>query len=1060
MVSKDMDSLYQTYLSALAQTPLVDKTEATNRTDLENLLNALIPNDIKSVIKIIQEASRADSEHAEFGTPDFTLKKGGLIVGYIENKKIDEDLSKIVTSQQIKKYQNLSDNILITNYCDWILLGKDGDIKKVNLFSSQQIYQKNFTIADDNIEALQDLLKQFFSNAPEKIARVNMLAKELAMRGNYLREFLNEELINQQNHRQHGRLYGLYVEFKTQISQSLTITEFADAFAQTLAYGLFMAKLQAGENQEINLSNAKNYIANNFSLIQEMVSFLDELNKPEYLKTKWIIDEILAMMNRLNLAAITLELADTKKRTITKTDKEEDIEAKEFFARDPYIYFYEDFLKAWDSETRKARGVYYTPPPAVNFIIRAVDDVLQKDFNIQQGLADKNAVNLLDFATGTGTFLLEVFRQILEKTDTGSKNGIISEHILKNFYGFEYLIAPYTVAHLKLSQYLASQNYQMADNERLQIYLTNTLEDFRAQRNLLLPALSDESELASNTKKQPILIITGNPPYNINSKNNGQWITDLIETYKYVDGQPLNESNPKALQDDYVKFIRFAQYKMHDLERGMIAVITSHGFLDNLTFRGMRQSLMNDFDRIYLLDLHGNRRQLEIAPDGSEDKNIFLIEQGVAISIFIKDKTLTEKGVFYKDFYGTRDNKYRQLLAGNLQNIEWQKLQPQTPFYMFIPRNNDNFPTYQNYWSVKNIFPISSSGIKTHRDHFAFTFTEEKIQEHINDMVSDINDGKLRLKYNLIDNDDWQLSESRKLLKDNVDYSNRLQPCLYNPFDTRYCYYGIETMDRPRGEIMQHMLAGDNVGLLSGRAGSATGSKFYDIFHITDTISDVNIFRRGGGCLFPLYLYPPAEGEKNSKAIIDNFGNNPFADNERIENIAPAFREFIDKHYGKIYSPEQILGYIYAILHSEKYRTKYLQFLKSDFPRIPFTPDAKKFMQLAKIGQSLIDTHLLKTIPQSINSEYAVAGDNIVITPRHNEVEARLYINKTQYFSNISAEIYAFHIGGYQVLDKYLKSRKGRTLNLDEINNIKNTAEALAFTIKQMQKIDGVDFIV
>ena len=297
-----MNDLYQTYLTALAQTPLEAKTEATNRTDLENLLNALVkiivPNNIEDGINIIQEASRSDSEHAEFGTPDFTIKKDGLIVGYIENKKIDEDLSKIATSAQIKKYQNLSDNILITNYCDWLLLGKDGDIKQVNLFSAAEIYQKNFIISDNNITALQDLLKQFFSSAPEPIARVNTLAKELAMRGNYLREFLNEDLINQQNHQQHGRLYGLYVEFKTQISQSLTITEFADAFAQTLAYGLFMAKLQAGANQEINLNNAKNYIANNFSLIQELVSFLDELNKPEYLKTKWIIDEILAMMNR------------------------------------------------------------------------------------------------------------------------------------------------------------------------------------------------------------------------------------------------------------------------------------------------------------------------------------------------------------------------------------------------------------------------------------------------------------------------------------------------------------------------------------------------------------------------------------------------------------------------------------------------------------------------------------------------------------------------------------------------------------------------------------------
>ena len=859
---------------------------------------------------------------------------------------------------------------------------------------------------------------------------MNILAKALAMRGNILREFLSEGLINQQQHAQHGKLYGLYVEFKTQISQALTLTEFADAFAQTLSYGLFMAKLKA-DNAEITLTNAKQYIANNFSLIQEMVGFLDELEKPEYVKTKWVIDEILAIMNRLDLAEIIKELADTTPRKITADDRQEDIEAKEFFHRDPYIYFYEDFLKAWDSETRKARGVYYTPPPAVKFIIGAVDDILQTEFNIPQGLADKNAVNLLDFATGTGTFLLEVFRQILEKTDAGIKNAIIKEHILQNFYGFEFLIAPYTVAHLKLSQYLASENYQMAEHERLQIYLTNSLENTEGQGNLLLPALTHEGKTAFDIKtKQPVLIITGNPPYNINSKNKSKWISSLIEAYKYIDGVKLDERNPKALQDDYVKFIRFAQFKMQDIERGIIAIITNHGFLDNPTFRGMRQSLMNDFDKIYLLDLHGNAKKKETAPDGGLDKNIFDIQQGVAISIFIKDKALKEKGIFHADFYGTRHAKYHNLLAGSLENIAWQKLQPQTPFYMFIPQNNDS-SEYQQGWSVKDIFSVNSVGIVTSDDDNMIAFTDKESHSQIN----------------------------KKFVKDNYQEAFR-KDILYRPFDMRIIYYDDKKIERARKDVMYHMLTNDNLGLAIGRQFGTIGGDEYDIISITDLILDYNYYRRGGANLFPLYLYPPAEGEKTNKAIHDNFGENPFAGKERIENITPAFRQFIDAHYGKTYSPEQILGYIYAILHSETYRTKYLQFLKSDFPRIPFIENATLFKKLSEYGQTLINVHLLKTIPELLTIEYAVAGNNIVEAPNHKQghdaKQTRLYINKTQYFNGITAEIHAFHIGGYQVLDKYLKSRKGRELTLDEIQNIKNTAQALAFTIKQMQKIDKI----
>ena len=1054
-----MNNIFKPYLTALSQQSLADKTEATNRGDLQNLLESIASPEIK----IIHEESRANSQISMFGTPDFTVKKGALIIGYVENKKIGENLEKIIKSDQIKKYQQLNDNILITNYCDWLLLtkgeNKTENIVRASLCTPDDIHQKGFRVSDKNRQAVASLLQQFFSTAPAKISRASELAYELAMRGKILRDLLQTELHRQQIESQHSKLYGLYGAFKQEISSALKMEEFADAFAQTLAYGLFMAKLNAGEKTEIDLYNAKQHIANNFALIQEMVSFLDELDKPEYQEAKWVIDEILAMMNRLDLHEIERDLADTTVRKAKKGDSAETIEAKKYFYRDPYIYFYEDFLKAWDASTRKARGVYYTPPPAVNFIIRAVDDILQTEFGIGQGLADKNNVTMLDFATGTGTFLLEAFRQILEKTDKGMRDGLIGAHLLKNFYGFEYLIAPYTVAHLKLSQYLKNDNYQMKNHERLQIYLTNSLENEEGQGNLLLPALSAEGKTAFNIKtKRPILVITGNPPYNVKSQNKGKWITKLIETYKYLDGEKLNEANPKGLQDDYVKFIRFAQYKMQDTERGIIAIITNHSFLDNPTFRGMRKSLMDDFDKIYLLDLHGNANKSESSPDGGVDKNIFDIRQGVAISILVKDKNIKNKGIFHADFYGTRQSKYNELFKGDLKKIK-KKLKPVAPFYLFTPQDNQNLKPYYQNWAVKDIFPIHSTGVKTHRDHFVIAFDKNILKQRIADFCNlKITHYEIAYKYNLQNTRDWKMAIAREKLAKDKHLKKSFTSLLYRPFDERAYFHHDDAVELPRNDVMNHMLAGDNLGLVTVRQRKA-GDNWFHTFIANNIIDSTCISNKTSETtyLFPLYLYPPAEGEKTPKDIRYAFGDdNPFAGGKKIENLAPEFRKFIDGLYGKSHSPEQILGYIYAILHSNRYRTKYLQFLKSDFPRIPFTENASIFEKLATIGNDLMGAHLLKKLPDNPKITYPIKGNHLVDKPHYHTDKKRLYINKTQYFTNIAPDIYEFHIGGYQVLDKYLKARKGRELNLDEIENIKNIAKSLNFTLSKMQEIDTI----
>ena len=472
-----------------------------------------------------------------------------------------------------------------------------------------------------------------------------------------------------------------------------------------LAYGLFLARLNAGEAETVTLENVRRFIPGSFTLIRELVRFLEEMNEDEYRDIRWVVDEVLSLVNGLDLAAIHGDLSFRSRKAISRKVRAGDEEEHRLFERDPFIYFYEDFLKAYDPAMRKGRGVYYTPPPIVNFIVRAVDDILKDSFGIRDGLADHSKVTVLDFACGTGTFLLEVFERIFDNIggpDAGRADAVVREHITKNLFGFEYLIAPYTIAHLKLSQYLKDKSHPLHGDERLQVFLTNTLEPVEPQYDSYFPAISREVEAAQRVKERDILVIVGNPPYSGHSKNKGSWITAAIDGYKYTierrpdvtspDGLgpeeriPLGERNPKWLNDDYVKFIRFAQLKMDAVEEGVVGIITNHSWLDNPTFRGMRQSLMRSFNQIYVLDLHGNAKKKERTPEGGNDENVFDIEQGVAISIFVKRAGL-ERGVWRGDLWGRRLAKYESTANARLDALCHGLANPSSPYYLILTQD-------------------------------------------------------------------------------------------------------------------------------------------------------------------------------------------------------------------------------------------------------------------------------------------------------------------------------------------------------------------------------------
>ncbi len=1107
---------FKTYIKELQSVPIDEITEHSKRSALETILNqAATANQTKKII-VLHEPKRKDN----YGQPDFKIYTENSIIGYVENKKITENLDKVLKSEQIKKYRELSRNLLITNYIDFVWI-KDDIIQQETLCDIKTL-PKFETLAKLNYEKVERLLLNFFSQAPEKISSPKELALALALRCKNLKDFINEELTRQHKLNEQDILHELYNAFKNNIFSELTVSEFSDAFAQMITFGLYLAGLNA-DTKLITIKNTRDFIPANFQLIKELYKFFEVLEQPEYKETKWIIDEIISIINNI-------QWSDLKQNMRFKSQNPASVFHAGRVDTDPYIYFYETFLATYDHNLRKSKGVYYTPPQVVNFIIRSIDEILINTFNLANGLAEQNKVTVLDFATGTGTFLLEIFKIVLDKIPDNFENTheltekhkiIIRDHILKNIYGFEYLIAPYTIAHLKLSQFLKENRYDFADKDRLQVYLTNTLEPVDKQiRVPFMPQLSKETQTAQEIKDKSILVITGNPPYSGISKNNGTWISEQIDKYKFVDGEPLGEKK-HWLNDDYVKFMRFAQDKMDKAEQGIVGIITNHSFLDNPTFRGMRQSLINTFDQLYFIDLHGNSSKKETTPDGNKDENIFDIKQGVAISILIKKKGL-KKGVFHADFWGDREMKLKLCLNNSLQNVDFNELKPNSPFYFLLPKNEKHRQQYENGWKITDIFGLNTVGIVTARDNFVIDYEKDNLEKRINDFTNkEYSDKEIIHKYSLKNTSTFNLEKSRNNLCkiEKSKLQNEYKKIHYRPFDIRHIFYNNDLIERRMYKLMSNMLE-DNLALITVRQ---VAEGIFSHSYITDKITDfrTTLSNKGGSYVFPLYIYSSntliyniqtnnyktklnlqnfkkAELEfarhKNIfekkqkpshedisifeehkatyeafKATIENEitpltkKEKPIYEYSKIPNFTTSFLDYLKNKYKTEFSPEQILGYIYAILHSQTYRTKYAEFLKSDFPRIPFLEISPKFETLAKLGEELIEKHLMKKQfsfkELSELGNYPITGDNIVVKPEFKiikteyKIHKRLYINKTQYFETVTEEIYNFYIGGYQVLDKYLKDRKGRSI-ADELFHIVEIIKTIHFTIEQMKKIE------
>ncbi|EAK8646137.1 TPA: DNA methyltransferase [Campylobacter jejuni] len=1047
--------MLKAYLENIKDISTNDK-EHTHRTALQNLLQAIKDNqDKQNKISIKQEPNN-DKEGR--GAPDFLITKDFLTLGYIENKRVNANLDNIITSDQILKYTKLSPNIILTDYLRFILLSLNDKneiiiCKEVKICSLDEIKSivKNQSLLDTKTQELNELFSIFFSKIPNPINSALDFANHLSLRTRILKD---ELLLSSKNE----TLLSLFNTFKETLYKELSYEEFCDSFAQTLTYSLFLAKLNNDTAKEIDLNNAKKFIPKSFPLIRSMSGFLDD-SFENLENIKWLLEEIINIINHIDITSIIKELNKTSEkdlfnRSILSTHK------------DPYLHFYETFLASYDPKLREVRGVYYTPVPVVIFIINAIDEALKQDFNHKKGLSealDKN-ITLLDFATGTGTFLLEAFRKALEPISKNSVN-YNPKALIDKFCGFEFLIAPYTIAHLKISQSFKEEfNSPLNDDESLKIALTNTLyfksisKEQNDQNTLFtLIDLTREFKKAQKIKEEQILIITGNPPYSGVSSNKGlyedeikisyglepskanlnneqkKWISSYFKekskqntsTFKaiYEKHKLENEKNPKVMLDDYVKFIRFAQSKIDSQESGIFAFISNNSFLDNPTFRGMRYSLMQSFDKIYILNLHGDTRKKEKAPDGSKDDNVFDIMQGVSINIFIKQNSKAKNtNIYYHDLYGKRKDKYEFLYENDLNSIKWTLVKNNEPFYLFLPQNNDLLEEYNKGISVKDIFMLSSVGIASSKDAILISTNNKKLEQQV---------------YNFYNEFD------KKYIKE----------IAYKPFDTQKIYYDIKKVERPRIDIMEHFLGYENIGLIYDRG---TNLKEISNLFISSKVIDKHLVG-ANSYVSPLYLYPTTRSKKFLKKENPNFNEENFT--SKIENFKESFRTFIDELYKEKFSPEDILGYIYAVLFHKIYREKYLDFLKIDFPKIPFTKDKNTFKNLSKLGLKLVNLHLLKNDELDFNVGEALFKDiknkNFKIQKiKYNKDVKELFINESLYFNKVSPEIYEFKIGGYAVLDKYLKSHKEEDIDHKHFTLIIQTLDE---TLKIQDEISKIN---
>lgn len=1041
-------------------------TEHTFRGDLQNYIESLV-----SDIQATNEPKRQ-----RCGAPDYVLMRKDIPIGYIEAKDIGVDFSQKSLQNQFTRYKSSLENLIITDYIHFEFYFEG---EKVTEITIGKVENGKIIPIEENFTQFENLIIDFCNKVTQSIRSSKKLAQMMAGKARMLADVIEKALNSDELNNANTSLRDQMLAFQQVLIHDIDAKQFADIYAQTIAYGMFAARLNDDTLEDFSRQEAASLIPKSNPFLRKLFQYISGYDIDE--RIEWIV----------------AALADVFKAT--------DVEAmlknfgKATQMQDPIIHFYEDFLAEYDPKLRKQRGVWYTPAPVVNFIVRAVDDILKTEFNLPQGLAstektkikvntqnaDKRSstgyrqveqevhkVQILDPATGTGTFLAEVITHIYESKFQhmqGAWSGYVDEHLVPRLNGFELLMASYAMAHLKLELLLKETGYKSSSENRLRVYLTNSLEEYHPDTGTLFASwLSSEANEANHIKRDtPVMCIIGNPPYAVSSTNKGEWIENLINDYK----KGLVEKSYNSLSDDYVKFIRYGQHYIDKNGEGILAFISNNSFLDGLVFRKMRESLLKSFDKIYIIDLHGNARRKETAPDGGKDENVFDIMQGVSINIFVKKKDAKniKAKTLHIDIYGKRDFKYGFLENNKISTISWNLLETKKPHYFFVPKNFEEEERYKSYFKLDILFKNLSSGVKSHRDSFVYNIDKEELLEKIIFFIdSNISNSEVMKKLKLKSNRDWKFEQKRKLIIDShIDIKNYIKKVQYKPFNSYFCFYHSDAIDYDRQELMNNMLE-DNIMLLTSRK---SDDLFRNIFMIKE-IGDIHTISDQTYCM-PLYLYPEKTDLTTS---LSQQGRIPNLDTKIVDKIVEGLGlKFIPDHEDAqagtagTFTPLDLLDYIYAVLHSPTYRETYKEFLKIDFPRVPYPQDTEKFWKLVKLGGELRQIHLLESpkVEEFITS-YPADGDNTItrkltktspgfIADSDNPEIGKVWINDTQYFDKVPLVAWEFYIGGYQPAQKWLKDRVGRILSFEDILHYQKIIIALTQTDKIMKEIDEIE---
>jgi predicted helicase len=969
------------------------------------------------------------------GNPDFRILTARKeLVGYIEVKTFEtEDLDNIEDTEQLKRYRSTFPNLILTNLFEFRLY-RDGQlIDKVSIGRPFVIHQLNMAPPAKNEDKLIKILEQFFSFSIPITATARSLAVELAKRTRFLRDNVIAEELKEENIEGTQTLEGFYKAFKDHLIPSLEPSDFANLFAQTITYGLFAARSRAKE--DFNRELAYKYIPPTIGILKDVFRFISSTNLPRSME--WIVDDIAEVLRCSNVKNIMENFY------------------KEGKGRDPIIHFYETFLAEYDPKEREKRGVYYTPEPVVSYITRSIHKLLKEKFNKGDGFADKSVI-VLDPAAGTLTFpayaIDLAISEFKEKYGEGGISSLIKDHILKDFYAFELMMAPYAIGHLKIGLILDNLGYQLSDEERFNLFLTNTLDFSKEDPNrfpgVFEQTIAKESLEALNVKEDtPVFVVFGNPPYSSSHSEQSEFVKKTLEYYSTGLGVE-NEKRKGVLQDDYIRFIRFAHWKIAKNGVGVIGMITNNSYLDGIIHRAMRKKLMDDFSEIYIFNLHGNSRIKETTPEGGKDENVFDIQQGVSIAIFLKTDQDSPCKVYYKDIYGLRTNKYDSLNKSVIDQKDFELIKPQPNEYNFAKQDYSLKSKWDSLTGIDQIFSQFVSGVQTKRDNLVIDFENYNLKNKIRLFQNAVgNDEMLMRSFNLSEKSDLNIISAKKKLE-NIDIGTKIMTYSYHPFDNRWVFYDESLVSRTRKPLMDNM-SKKNFGILLMRR---TGNKEFNHVFITNGLADIN-FYGFQTYIFPLYIY---DEDNNQNHLFENSQNRT-----SHQNFTKEFIDFIYKDDLTQILPEDVFYYIYAALYSNVYRKKYQEFLKIDFPKIPFTKNYQLFRKLAGLGQKLSDLHLLKAkeIDKPIVKFKGEGNSRIekidyLAMKMDNLVGGSVWINEKQRFDGVNEFLWNYHIGGYQVLNKWLKDRKGRILSAEEIKTYCKIATAIHYTILIQKDID------